>query len=57
MCVCVCMTTAVLREVCEVGTVCVCVIYICVHVCVLEGLSGEINRLGPLSCFHEVLLI
>lgn len=28
-----------------------------VSVCVLEGLRGEINRLGPLSCFHEVLLI
>ncbi len=40
------MTAVVLGEVYEVGTV-----------CVSEGLSGEINRLGPLSCFHEVLLI
>lgn len=47
---CVCMTAAVLMDISEVGAVCICE-------CVLEGLSAEINRLGPLSCFYEVLLI
>lgn len=46
-----CMTIAVLREVCEVATVCV-----CQSESVCQRLNGEINRLVPLSCFHEVLL-
>jgi len=41
----------------NLSCVCMTVASVCVCVCVLEGLSSEINRPGPLSCFHKVLLI